>query len=128
VSLREPEPDVAPSNGESIDIERVLLARLDGDRELLREAIGIFLDTCPPLVDTLRKALESSNFAAAARAAHSIKGSAGNFDTGTVTMLAQLVENHARKRNLPAAKELLLTLDKEVAALLAELAAITKDR
>ena len=55
---------IAPGSG--------LLARLDGDRELLLELIDLFLKTCPPLVESIRQALSAGDGVVVARAAHTL--------------------------------------------------------
>jgi HPt (histidine-containing phosphotransfer) domain-containing protein len=103
-------------------IEAGLLAHVDGDRDLLKEVIVIFLDTCPSLMETLRQALQNREFGAVVRAAHSLRGSASNFDATQVTTLAQQIESHASRNNLPELHDLFAKLESEVAALTTALA------
>ena len=56
-----------------------LLARFDGDSELLKELAGIFLAECPKMLEEIRAALSAADSKALERAAHTLKGSVGNF-------------------------------------------------
>ena len=103
--------------------DRDLLARLGGDAELLKEVIGLFTEDCPPLMTAIREALAVSDAPAINRAAHQLKGSAGNFDARELTALAQQVEIHARDRDLAAVEATLPALQSAVDARLADLAA-----
>ncbi|HEY0702971.1 MAG TPA: response regulator, partial [Candidatus Acidoferrales bacterium] len=59
--------------------ESEILARFDGDAELVRELAEIFLKECPKFVDEIRVAIQNADGLALQRAAHSLKGSVGNF-------------------------------------------------
>jgi two-component system, sensor histidine kinase and response regulator len=101
-----------------------LLDRLGGDAELLKEVIGLFAEDCPALMTAIRAALRASDAQAANRAAHQLKGSAGNFDAPELTALAQRVESLARDGDLAAAEATLPALQAAVDALLADLATL----
>jgi two-component system sensor histidine kinase/response regulator len=98
-----------------------LLARVGGDPQLLREVIGLFLEDCPRLVETIREGLAAGDTEAVHRAAHALKGSAGNFDATDVTALAQRLEARAREGSLETAKETFIALETAVSQLLARL-------
>ncbi|MFA5353838.1 MAG: response regulator, partial [Thermodesulfovibrionales bacterium] len=57
----------------------VAMASVDGDREFFAEVVGIFLEDCPKLMGEIHNALKEGSAAALGRAAHTLKGSAGNF-------------------------------------------------
>ena len=100
-----------------------LLDRLGGDAELLKEVIGLFAEDCPQMMTAIRSGLESSDALAVNRAAHQLKGSAGNFDASELTALAQYIELRAHDGDLVAAHATLPALQSAVDTLLAELAA-----
>jgi HPt (histidine-containing phosphotransfer) domain-containing protein len=56
-----------------------LMDRLDGDRELLRELIGLYLEDEPSLIDQMAAAVSAGDAPRLARSAHTLKGSVGNF-------------------------------------------------
>jgi len=101
-----------------------MLARVGGDRELLAEMIGLYLEDGPMLVEAMRQGLADSDCAAVRMAAHTLAGTAGNFDATKVTALAQQLEAEALALDLPAARETFIQLDSEAARLLARLTAI----
>src|SRR5581483_10598714 len=55
-----------------------VLARLDGDTELLREIAGAFLADAPILVGKIRAAIAARDVVALEHAAHELKGSASD--------------------------------------------------
>ena len=56
-----------------------LLARFEGDENLVQELAGLFLDDSPSLLGKIREAVESSDSPSLERAAHALKGSVSNF-------------------------------------------------
>ncbi len=101
-----------------------MLARAGGDPALLAEVIGFFLEDGPPLIETIRQGLADGDYAAVQRAAHSLTGSAGNFDATAVTALTRSLEGHALARDVPAARETFAQLETETSELLIDLAAM----
>jgi PAS domain S-box-containing protein len=55
-----------------------LLERLDGDEELCRELIGMFIKQAPVYIKDLKHFFEDNNISAFTRQAHSIKGASAN--------------------------------------------------
>ena len=51
-----------------------ILARLDGNTELLAEVVELFLQECPGLLKHIREAVERSDARAVERSAHALKG------------------------------------------------------
>jgi two-component system sensor histidine kinase/response regulator len=88
-----------------------LLARVGGDRSVLKEVIALFLEDCPRLIAAIREALAAGDADAVHRAAHALKGSAGNFDAKEVTALAQRLEARAREGNLETAQQTFAALE-----------------
>jgi two-component system, sensor histidine kinase and response regulator len=81
-----------------------LRARFDGDCELLRELAGIFLQECPKTLDDLREALRAADPKAVERAAHTLKGSVGNFAMPRPWETAQRLELLAKSGQLSCAE------------------------
>ena len=67
------------------------IRRVGGDR-LLRQMIASFLEHAPL---RMQAALDATDGAAAARAAHSLKSSAGNLGLARVMLLAEMMELRA---------------------------------
>ena len=72
---------------------------------MLEEIIGLFLEDSPKLMDSIRQALAAGDADAAYRGAHTLKGSAGNFDAHVAVALAQRLEARAREGDIDAANE-----------------------
>ena len=98
-----------------------LLARVGGDMSVLKEVIALFLEDCPRLVAAIRAGLAAGDAEAVHRAAHALKGSAGNFDAKEVTALAQRLEARAREGNLETARETFVALENATASFLTSL-------
>jgi two-component system sensor histidine kinase/response regulator len=65
-----------------------LLALMEGDRDLLQELIGVFLEDAPQRIEAVRRALADRDAEALYRAGHALKGSAGNFGAPNVVSRA----------------------------------------
>jgi CheY-like chemotaxis protein len=99
-----------------------LLARVGGSPKVLQEVIGLFLEDCPRLIDTIQQALDRGDAQAVYRAAHTLKGSAGNFDAQDTVAIAQRLEARAREGDLAACVKIFAALQSEVNVLLNVLA------
>jgi HPt (histidine-containing phosphotransfer) domain-containing protein len=86
------------------------LARLDGDKQLGSEVIEIFLEEYPKLLDGARQATEQQNASLLERAAHSLKGSAGDIVAPQAFDAARTLEQMAREGKLEDARPALATL------------------
>jgi CheY-like chemotaxis protein len=101
----------------SVDVAETLLARVGGSHEMLHEIIGLFLEDAPKLVESIREALVAGDAVAVYRAAHTLKGSVGNFDALLAVALAQRLEARAREGDLDAAKGVFTSLEAEMQSL-----------
>ena len=97
------------------DVE--LLARFDGDIELLKELAGIFLQECPRMLDEIRAALGTADLRALERAAHTLKGSVGNFAMPGPWETAQRLELLAKSGQLSGAQEIFHVLEQQIVRL-----------
>jgi HPt (histidine-containing phosphotransfer) domain-containing protein len=79
----------------------------DGDEEFLRELITIYLTDTPKQLAQLDEALARQDATVVARAAHTIKGSSGNFGAEALAEIAKEIEALGKANNLPAAAALL---------------------
>lgn len=79
------------------------LERVGGDHGLLREIAALFLGEYPRIMGEIRVALATGNAAAVERAAHSLKGSVGNFGAQQAYDAALRLEMIARNRDLSGA-------------------------
>jgi len=100
-----------------------LLALMEGDRDLLLELIDVFFEDAPQRIEALRRALADRDADALYKAAHALKGSAGNFGAPTVVGRANRLEALARENDLDAAALEFEFLETDMNQLVAELAA-----
>lgn len=96
------------------------------DPNFLRELIDIYLEDSPKRLAEIEAALAQQDGPTLIRAAHTIKGSSGNFGATQLARLALEVESHGKAGRLADAAAALPRLKEEfarVAAALRELAA-----
>jgi len=72
----------------------------DDGGEFVRELIGIYLQDTPQRVAEIEQALTTQDAAIVMRAAHSIKGSSGNFGANRLAQLAAEIEQQGKLGNL----------------------------
>jgi CheY-like chemotaxis protein len=101
---------------------RGLLARVGGSRKVLEEVIGLFREDCPKLVGAIRGGIDTANAAAVYQAAHTLRGTVGNFDAHEAMVIAQRLEARAREGDLDACRTIFPSLETEINVLLASLA------
>jgi HPt (histidine-containing phosphotransfer) domain-containing protein len=104
-----------------------LLEIVGGEPALLRELIDSFLEEAPPLVDTLRQALEQGDAAKLRRAAHTIKSSSNDFGATTLAEFCQELETMGKAGTLDGAAELVTQVEKEYEQARVELEAVRDD-
>jgi two-component system, sensor histidine kinase and response regulator len=92
-----------------------LLARFDGDSELLKELAGIFHQECPKMLDAIRTALHAADSKALEGAAHTLKGSVGNVAILGPWETAQRLELFAKSGQLSGAQEIFHILEQQIA-------------
>ena len=105
-------------NGDNRDtIQRLALHelrdRVDGDEELMREVLAIYLEDTPTLLDALRQALETKQAEAVSKAAHTLKGSSANIAAERLRSQAYQLEQQARAGDLNRATALFETIQSE---------------
>jgi two-component system sensor histidine kinase/response regulator len=98
-----------------------LLGGVDGDRRLLRELIRLFLADCPQRLAEIKEAIRRGDAGALGRAAHTLKGSVGNFAAKNAFAAAQRLELIGSGGDLDTAGEACVTLESELALLSEEL-------
>jgi CheY-like chemotaxis protein len=97
------------------DLNReAILDRLDGDENLLREIIDLFLRRSPEMLEQIRRGLDGEDAPAVAAAAHSLKGSVSTFSQTDVFETLQQLEDSAGSGDLEQARQLFVTLEKKL--------------
>lgn len=69
-----------------------LLDGVGGDRKLLRELVEVFVADTPKLLARIERAIQRRNARRLKEAAHALKGSVGNFDSGRVFEAVRALE------------------------------------
>jgi len=87
------------SQSQPFDLERAL-EYMDGDRELFRALVEAFIEEASCQMMEIWDGLQRADAGAVTRAAHNIKGSAGNFAAPRTVELAYRVEVLAREGRL----------------------------
>ena len=100
------------------------LERLEGDENLLREVIHIFLEETPNLLAELHRGLADRNSEAVERTAHSLKGELGYLGLTTASERARDLEQMGHTLNLAQAAQSLTLLDAEIGTAIAEIRSI----
>jgi two-component system sensor histidine kinase/response regulator len=110
---------------EDFDRERTLEG-MDGDMELLREIVGMFMEEYPGTMKEIKSAIPAGDAHRLNRSAHALKGLVGNFGARPAYELALRLEMMGKNKKLNGAAEVFETLEKEMERLkdaLAEFAA-----
>jgi HPt (histidine-containing phosphotransfer) domain-containing protein len=105
-----------PAPAEGPDCAQAL-ARVGGDRALLRELAGMFLESLPQQLEELHTALGRGDGPAVQRLAHTIKGAVGTFGARRAFDEALRLETMARKGDLSDADRAWTALEEALAGL-----------
>jgi len=105
-----------------------LLARFDGDRELLGELATIFLSDYPARFAAIRSAVERRDAGALQLAAHALKGSAANFGAPDAVGLAERLESMGHRADLAGVESAFTDLTVRMTQLTDELAGLVRIR
>jgi PAS domain S-box-containing protein len=102
-----------PALREIIDWKRGLAA-VDGDSALLRDLLRIFAAEAPASLEKLRSAVELKDAPAIERAAHTLKGSVGNFGADAAVQASLKLEVMGRQGDLVHAEEAFRSVEQEI--------------
>ncbi len=122
-----PEVATAAQRGDHEPIDTAsALARVEGNAELLKEMVALFLKELPELLAHLREAITAGNAHAIELTAHKLKGSLGNFEARPAIEWALKLEVLGRDSNLSAAEPAYGELEKEIERLKSALAKLSE--
>jgi CheY-like chemotaxis protein/HPt (histidine-containing phosphotransfer) domain-containing protein len=96
----------SPATPSAVDPEALDELRQYGDDSLLDELVTVFLDSAQKHMTDMRGALDAEDSDLLARAAHTLKGSAGTLGAKPLAELCAELETGGRRGNLPGAKSL----------------------
>jgi two-component system sensor histidine kinase/response regulator len=114
------------STSATINRYNELLALMEGDHDLLRELVAVFLEDAPRRLAAVRAAVAALDASALYKAAHALKGSAGNFGAAEVVSRALQLEAHARSGDLASASLDVALLEADMNRLTGELADVCR--
>jgi PAS domain S-box-containing protein len=111
--------EVTNATADAID-SAALLSNLDSDRDLLRQLIDRFAADSPEQLRRIRVAIADRDGEALRLAAHSIKGSLGNFTAARAGELAQQLEDAGKRSDFRDVAQHFAALEAEVARVIEE--------
>jgi HPt (histidine-containing phosphotransfer) domain-containing protein len=94
---------------------------IPGEPDVLTEVLKLFLEEVPPRMTRLRNAWSSGNIEEMQRAAHSLKGSAGNIGAQSMFDVCRQLDGLGRAGSLESASTLVDALDVEFDKVQAEI-------
>ncbi|MDZ7833106.1 MAG: Hpt domain-containing protein [Desulfobacterales bacterium] len=94
-----------------------LMERVDGDDELIREVLEIFLEDTPRTLEALKTGISDQSPEAVAKAAHTLKGASANIAANRLRDHAHQLELKAKSGELADAGGIYAELEAEYAAL-----------
>ena len=103
----------------------MLLEVIGGEKELLIELIDSFLQEAPPLLNTMREALENEDSGGLRMTAHTLKSSGNDFGAVEFARLCQDLEDLARDGRLEQSATLVEQIEKEYGRVQNALLAVT---
>ena len=98
-----------------------LLKRVDHDRDLLCELIGIFKEEFPRHLEALRQSVANEDLKTAEAKSHALKGMLSGLSVTRAATIAARLEQMGREGRIAEFAETLALLESEVADLLPEL-------
>jgi HPt (histidine-containing phosphotransfer) domain-containing protein len=98
-----------------------LLARVENDRELLRDLLAIFKEEFPRQLLTLREAVEARDGDRVATAAHTLRGMLSNLSAAQAASTAARLEQMGRKKETRGFQEAFGAFENDANRLLPQL-------
>jgi signal transduction histidine kinase/HPt (histidine-containing phosphotransfer) domain-containing protein/FixJ family two-component response regulator len=105
----------------------LILARVGGDEELLKEIIELFREDCPRLLGEIREAIGRRDAAGLHRAAHALKDAVSNFGKSQSAEAAFELEALGRAGDLDRAPALYQELEENLHSFLPALSALVPE-
>ena len=104
---------VNSSYGKLLEKEKMLI-RFGGDKAIIQELYGIFIERIPTIVQGFQQALTAADFEEIQRLAHLIKGSAGAVGAESCNNLAAHLEQTTKDNKTKDIKKLVIRLSQEL--------------
>lgn len=97
-SVPHPEENVADNTNEIAFDTGKLMQAFDNDTEFLKEAVEMFLEDYPPMIESINQALSAGDYEELGRTAHGLKGMLGNFQADEAVQQAFMLETMGKDR------------------------------
>lgn len=97
-----------------------------GEPDVLAEVLQLFLDDVPVRIGRLRGACQAGNALEVQRAAHSLKGSAGNIGANGLLAVCRDLDDQSRAGDLSNAAALVAAIEAEFGRVEAEIRELIK--
>jgi two-component system sensor histidine kinase/response regulator len=98
-----------------------LMSNLEGNRQLLREVIALFLDCCPKHIAQIELALSNGDNQILWRESHTLKGAIGSLHAPRAYRIVSSLEQSARSGDIAGVRQALADLEPSVEQLIARL-------
>jgi signal transduction histidine kinase/CheY-like chemotaxis protein len=115
--------DTPVTSAAKVQVDLDVLTRIGGDPGMLLEIIGLFVDDCPIQLAEIRSGLEAGDCVTVYRAAHTLKGSVGNFQAQDIVARLQRLEARAREGDTATCTTLFAEIEADIGELMKALAA-----
>lgn len=96
-----------------------------GEPDVLKEVLQLFLDDVPGRIERVRTACQAGNAVELHRAAHSLKGSAGNIGAKDMLAVCRRLDELGKAGEVSGAQGLVASLDAEYSRVEAEIHRLT---
>ncbi len=114
-----------PTSATGVCDRTAALARVGGDRQLLQELVGLFLDACPKWLDEIRAALTAADADRLRLTAHTLKGAVGTFGAQQAVEAALALELRGKAGDLKGAEQAFEVLEHQLHRLTPALTELT---
>ena len=94
--------------------KKELLEKVFWDKELLNQIIDMFLEMFPEMMASIEECIKNGDADSLVRAAHSFKGSVGNFSRDGAFEQAVELERLGKSQDMEHAPQVFQTMQKEV--------------
>ncbi|MDH3602199.1 MAG: Hpt domain-containing protein, partial [Candidatus Tectomicrobia bacterium] len=121
----ESKPPLEPPVTDLFD-KTTTLHRVDGDRELLQEIVGLFGEECVQMMEAIHSAIRKQDALSLRQAAHTLKGEVSNFGAMAAVEAAMQLEMMGRDEKLADAEAVYTALEHALEHLLPALHAFAE--
>lgn len=112
---------------EKVIDRKQLMERVDGDFELLKELLTVFVEEFPAQLKEIEEAILCNNSEKLHRSAHRLKGALGNLAAEEAYETSMTMETYGINRDMTAARGLYLEFGRQITVALDDLKSIVEN-